>query len=220
MQKILAVCFCLCLISCKKDPSPDNTPEQPPENTEIRGAWPIIKGNYWVYTDTEYSRYGGVASVYFEDTLKTEAQALFQNKPYYGTFITAPYTYFRQTNDSTVEQYNTYADSPYIFFRQVKNNNTLVWRTEFDGTRFYAGAERTYHVVSTLTGYTDITRINGYDCIKNELLQWWSGVLHYKLVLYIKPGVGLVRLMQYELDDQLPDLFLHDTKDLTAYKFK
>ena len=153
-------------------------------------------------------------------TLNTTDTVMYQGKVFYGKDDEFRDSYYRQADDSTIEIYNKVLKNSSIFFKQVSANNTTIWSTQEDQTVFINGAFTNYHIVTTLTGYTDITTINGYDCIRNEVLQTYSGNATYKAIVYVKPGVGLVRLIEYEMNQSPGNLFLYLIRDLVSYKLK
>jgi hypothetical protein len=222
MQKLVIFSLVVLFFSCKKESQVNNqTDNQPNAELLSRGTWPIVPGNYWVYRDSSFFSHGALINVGNNDTLKTNTTVTFNDKIFYGTLFRN--TYFRQVDDSTTEQYglNDPRKEPIIIFRQVKNNNTVVWSKEHDAEAIFDGTSKKYHIVDALTAFTDITTINGYDCIRNEVVSSFSGKIAGKTIIYVKPGVGMVRFLQYQLkNDRTGDLYLSLRIDLLSYKLK
>jgi hypothetical protein len=214
MQKLLFFSLFLLLFSCKKD-SPSNN--QLSAQMLSKGAWPIIAGNYWIYTDSVFTIDGTFKSVTL-DTLRTSDSATYQGHVYYGTFNDLPNVYYRQVNDSTNEVYNDFVKNAEIAFRQVNKNNTLIFTSESDKTVWVEGSYHNYHEVGKLTGYTELKNIDGYDCIRNEFVDTYNTQLSFHSLTYVKNGVGPVQLLQYQMKEAPGSVYLYRKRDLVSYK--
>ena len=223
MQKLVILSLFVLFFSCKKESAVNNQTDNQTNNQKLsKGTWPIVPGNYWVYRDSLFNNDGTFRNVVTNDTFRTSTSVTFNGQVFYGPYDNFGFTYYRQVDDSTTEVFgNDFRKQSNIIFRQVKNNNTVIWSKEEDGNAFFNGAFNNYHSVNSLTGFTDITSVNGYDCIRNEAVLSWSGTVGSKTILYVKPGVGLVRLLQYNMKNQsLGDVYLTLKMDLLSYKLK
>lgn len=226
MNKLTAVCLILFLCSCHKervseDQSSSQTADQSSTQLQSKGVWPFVKGNYWVYQDSTSPAGGTLVAESANDTLKVKDSVSFQSKSYYGPDRIFPNMYYREnSNDSTVETYDSHFNQTNIFFQQVGANNTIVYKNESDQTIYLNGSNKNYHIVNELIGYTDMKKINGYDsCITNEIVQTYSGDTVFKRITYVKPGVGMVKMLIYQMKNETPgDIYLYFKRDLLAYK--
>jgi hypothetical protein len=214
MKKLIAIVLLISLYGCHKEKAETN------QAGKSQGAWPFIKGNYWIYTDSLFTENGNPFVIFPHDTTFVNDSINFQSKYFYGPDGLSKSLYYRQDEDHiTVEGYEDDLKTSYILFKQVSTNNTIIYSEQSDDTFYLNGNYKNYHVVKTLTGYTDVTKIDGYDCIRNELVETFSGDTSYKQILYVKPGVGLVRLLIYNMKNETPgSLFLQSKRDLVGYK--
>jgi hypothetical protein len=226
VKKLTAICLLATLCACHKErvssnQSSSQTNNQSSSQIQSKGVWPFVKGNYWAYRDSISQTGGPLAEESNNDTLKVKDSVTFQLGVYYGPDRVFPNMYYREdSNDSTVETYDSHFNQTGIFFQQVDSNNTIVYKNESDQTIYLNGTNKNYHIVNELIGYTDLATINGYDsCIKNELIQTYSGDTVFKRIMYVKPGTGLVKMLLYEMKNETPgDLYLNFKRDLLAYK--
>lgn len=205
MQKLFVFFVLLLLFSCSKDSIPANPPAS---NNQV---YPIVSGNYWVYRDSSFNDNGSFYGSAPSDTLRTIYSITFQGNVFYGAdtfYITQ--TYYRQADDSTIEEYDPAVNNSYIYFRHVKTNNTIIRSEDV----VYSNE----HFVTTLTGYTDTTNLYGYDCIRNESTSTRSGILNLKIIIYVKPGVGVVRYEYYLRNTTTGNLNIYFTRTLVSYK--
>ncbi|WP_018615270.1 hypothetical protein [Segetibacter koreensis] len=215
MQKLPVFFLLLLLVSCTKNSTSINQTSNSQGNgqTESKTVWPVVTGNYWVYRDSLFNDNGSFGSVFPSDTLKTTDSVTYEGKVFYGTnpFYVSR-TYYRQVDDNTVEEYDYNINSSAIIFKRVEANNTII--------RSQDAVVPNEHVVTTLTGYTDVINIYGYDCIRNENTQTVNGDLWLRVVTYVKPGVGLVRMEYYVKYKASEKLRLYFTRTMVSYKIK
>ncbi|MEP7377395.1 MAG: hypothetical protein ABI675_28590 [Chitinophagaceae bacterium] len=217
MRLIVLIFSLLLLAACSKGHDPES-PADPVEPTEIRGVWPIVKGNHWAYKDSGYNK--GVFYYTMDDTLYTKESTFVDGHFYYGTFLSLPQFFLSQTDDYTVKLFNGYNLANYIFFKQVATNDSLISKKELDAMIPVNGTERNVHIITTLRGYTELTKVNGYDCIRNEFVTTYDGEVYSKDIIYVKPGIGMVRSVEYERIDVTGPLVITYSRDLVSYKFR
>lgn len=209
MQKLTGFILLLLVFSCTKKDQSSN--KQNSGQTQSKPLWSIVRGNYWVYRDSSFDDNGSFFGVAPSDTLRTTDSLTYQGNVYYGKdtfYITT--VYFRLANDSTVEGYEPGPTTPYIYFRQVKANNTIINNSDV----IISNA----HNVITQIGYTDITNLYGYDCIRNETNQVYAGNLEIKTVIYVKQGIGVVRYARYVRNRSSGKLNIYFSRTLVSYK--
>jgi hypothetical protein len=221
MQKLAIFLLLFSLASCTKESTNTNATVNHPNNSILsKGAWPIVQGNYWVYRDSIFEENGVLKTVNISDTLRTGDSSIYKGDVFYGTYNSLQNVYYRQVNDSTNELYNDFVKNAQIVFRQVSKNNTIILTTQSEVSVWVNDGFKKYQSVGTLTGYTDITTINGHDCIRNEFVGTYDGEISFKSILYVKPGLGIVRSLQYRMKQTPGNLYLHKKQDLQSYKLK
>ncbi|MGN6247325.1 MAG: hypothetical protein ACTHNG_03155 [Ginsengibacter sp.] len=233
MKKLAAIGLSLFLLSCHKervstnssssqtsDQSSNQTVGQSPIPSQSKRVWPFVTGNYWVYRDSTFNEDGTLTSASLIDTLKVADSTNYNSKFYFGPDPVSAKTYYREANDSTIEYYDGNFKTSQIYFKEVGTNKTIITKIEGDETISLNGYDKNYHILHEQIGYTGFTKINSLDsCIKNELVETYSGDTTYKLIIYMKPGVGMVKYILYLMKNQTPGLlYLYFKRDILAYK--
>lgn len=225
MKKLTAVCVLIILSSCHKektsiDQSTGQQDGQSPTQIQSKGIWPFVKDNYWAYRDSTFTSDGTLIGASLNDTLKLVDSINYNSKTYYGPDRIFATYYRQEDNDSIVEYYDSHFKKTRIFFQEADTNNSIIYKNESDQTIYLNGSNRSYHIINELIGYTDFTKVNGYDsCVKNEVVQTYSGDTVFKRIMYAKPGVGMVKMVVYEMKDETPgNLYLYFKRDLLGYK--
>jgi hypothetical protein len=230
MKKLTVVFFLAILCACHKenvsnsqsssqnDPPPSGTTPSPTQKQSV-AIWPIVNSNYWVFRDSTFNSDGTLMAASLNDSIGATDSTNFNSKFYFGPDPAIEKTYYRENDDSTIEYYNDDIKASGIFFKEVNTNNSLVTKIEGDVTLLLNGTNKTYHVLHVQTGYTDLTKVNEFDsCIRNELIETYSGDTTYKCIIYMKPGVGMVKYLLYLMKDETPGkLYLYFKRELLTY---
>jgi hypothetical protein len=158
--------------------------------------FPIKQGNSWVYQDSVFDATQTMINVYVDSMyLKTNTTS------YSGVVFTA-------LNDSlgwfgskgfianSADLYNVYAldsanSAPYLFFASSGADNSLIASNQDYSNPACFTLDQLYGFITTYT-------INGNVCYKNiSLVKDCNGNVTNTNVVYVSPGIGLVRLENY-----------------------
>ena len=191
----------LILISCTKES------ETPPRPIRQDGLWPLNFNNEWNYKRVFYKSDGSVESFSEEqtkitDTITVKGQLYFGNKTT-GQFLTnsSPDAVRGIAMDSSL------TDPFAIIFQRVFNNDTIIWRIDDPGCVNN----------QTFRGYTGVTVVNGFECIRNERLSIsCNGTIRHREVFYLKPGLGLVKFEEYVLYPGFANAYLRVSVELLS----
>jgi hypothetical protein len=185
---VIAVIY---ILSCNKNSS-SGYPSFGPTS-----LWPLQQGNVWYYKDSLFTD-SAFTRTYLDTT--TTTSSVYQDPS--GLFfvgINDPNGWFGPNGYVSVDPYNTTIyeldslnSSPYIFFGTVAQ----------DGTQIGSGTDFTNPacpLTSTLYGFATPVTVNGYSCIRN--IQYnvnCNNVNEEITVTYVSPGVGIVRIEDYQ----------------------
>jgi hypothetical protein len=184
------------IFSCNKSSSSSGYPSFGPTS-----LWPLQQGNSWYYKDSTFTDSTGFQAT-FLDTITTTSQVLQDPSGLFfvGINESSPYGWFGSSGYVSVDPYNTTIyqldsvnSSPYIFFGTVAQDGTQIGTgTDFTNT--------TCPLNSTLYGFVTPVTVNGYSCIKNieYNVTTCNNITQEIVVTYVSPGVGIVRIEDYE----------------------
>jgi hypothetical protein len=167
---------------------------------------PLAEGNTWIYTDTIFASAGDTI---YQDTVSINGNAIeFSsqngNVPFYGVtetdttgiFSGGQYLGLDPSNTAIYQYDSVFSSQPYVYFATANA----------DGTNLGTGSQQDPVTPSctdliTQYGYVSTTVINGHTCLKNILyVTNCSNTQTEADVIYIDPGIGLVRFENYELN--------------------
>lgn len=181
--------------------------------------WPVVPGNYWVYNDSAFYNNGTTQAIDSDTATITSAVIQIAVNGYSLSFygITEPDGWFGTGTYVSVDPSNTFlyeADSatasPYVIFATATEDNTLV------GTG--NGYDTTCLLTYDLYGFASTTVIHGFTCLKNvETTTNCNGVLDEETVLYVSPGIGVVRMEDWLLDSLGNALYRDYSQTLSTY---
>jgi hypothetical protein len=178
--------------------------------------WPLKQGNAWYYKDSVFTD-SNLSRTYL-DTATLTSQVLQDPSGLFFVGVNNPNGWFGNSF-AAVDPYNTtiYAldslnGSPYVFFGTVSQ----------DGTQIGTGTDFTNPscpLTSTLYGFATMTTVNTYSCLKNiQYTTNCNNVNEEAIVTYVAPGVGIVRIEDYEMDTTKNTLYLSYSQTLQSAK--
>jgi hypothetical protein len=183
---------------------------------------PLASGNSWIYVDSVFdNQNGGVFDSLWTDSVSLTGQTANFSGPN-GTVV------FYELNDPTGWFGNSYLG--------VDPSNTLVYgldslnaqayeffgTSSIDGQLLISGQDVVTNpncpVSYALYGYATTTVIKGHTCLRNVQTAVNCNNFTEELInTYIAPGVGVVRIEDYEADSTLSHLNLSFTQTLSGY---
>ena len=182
---------------------------------------PLTAGNIWVYQDSAFSSANVVSQVITDSAYVTSATTAASGIEFYnfvdpyGWF--GPYGYFATASDQYGNNYILEMDSantsPYTFFETASADQTLLG-TGHDFT------DPSCVVTYQQYGFASTTLVDGFTCYKNFITGTnCSNVNTENIVEYVSPGVGIVRVEDWEQDTTQASkpLYLSYSQTLTKY---
>jgi hypothetical protein len=183
---------------------------------------PLTAGNVWIYTDSIFNNQSGgtLDSVYTDSVVVNSQTADFSSQNgqivFYG--VTDPNGWFGNSYLG-VDPTNTAAygldslnGTPYTFFATSTVDQALLGQST-DYTD-YPNCPETY----SLYGYATTTTIGGHTCLQNiQTTVNCSNLLLEQINTYLAPGVGIVRIADYESDSTGANLNRSFSMTLQSY---
>lgn len=208
MRKIIFLAVVISFfLSCSKS----NNNSTPPASSN--GLIPLSVGNYWKFIKTNYDSISGAATDSLFDEIDIVAQITINGTTYYQqnqTSITNINggSFFINLDSNTVQKIDS--ATQYTFFQRVSVDSTSIDSWADTVTSRCKGSNYLY-------GFTTTTNINNYNCLRNAIDVYdCTGLNFEKWVYYLKPGLGLVRILHYVLKNN-GTFYLQFSETLQAY---
>jgi hypothetical protein len=194
--------------------SPSNNKGSTTLTTPFNGLMPLAVGNYWQYSKVDYDSASGLPIDTVSDAINIISEVSVNGTAYYQqnqesiTNIDAP-SYFLNIDSNTVDKIDSAVQ--YTFFKRVTTDSSLQGSWPDTVTSRCKGN-------NLLVGFTDSLTIDGYECLHNEVqVNDCMGSEFEKWEYYLKPGLGLVRIQLYKVNNNTGSFWLQFQEDLTAY---
>jgi len=174
---------------------------------------PLSVGNFWKFTKTSYDSISGAAIDTVFDEIDIVGQVSVNGATYYQQNQTSVTninsgSFFINLDSNTVQKIDS--ATKYIFFKRVNIDSTEVDSWKDTVTSRCQGANFLY-------AFTDTTNINGYNCLRNTIdVHDCTGQDFEKWVYYLKPGLGLIRILHYALKND-GTFYLQFSEDLQSH---
>lgn len=161
--------------------------------------WPIKTGNTWIYKDSVFND-TAVTNIYLDTAtigspyvVAGNGQVMWPITEQNGWFGSGSYVGVDPYN-STVYEIDSTTNIPYIFFGLVDQDGELIGT----GNDY---SNPTCPNTFTQYGFISTSNVAGYSCVKNILYTTnCSNINTEAVVIYLSPGVGIVRIEDYESD--------------------
>lgn len=226
MRKLSVFCFILAVVafasSCSTNPGKVNTgvPSQP--------LIPLQTGYQWIYVDTLFSTTtAGAVDTVYADTLTVNNQELEfgssnGNVTFYGVtesdtggiFGVGNYIGLDPSN-TAIYEYDTaavYGGQPYVYFETASADGTFLGQ----GSQTDPNNPSCTDALNQY-GYITPTTIAGKSCLKNVIIATnCSGQTVEQDIIYIDPGIGLVRFEDWTLNSAGTSLVLDFSQTLVS----
>ena len=216
MRKLIFV-LSLVIVAASCTPSThynSGTPSQP--------LIPLTSGNSWVYNDSNFnSNNAGIFDSTWVDSVILNGQTTTLSGPngdvvFYGVNDASGWfgnSYLGVDPSNTVVYGLDSVNSPaYIFFGTSGSDNAVLGSNEDNTTN------PTCPTTYTLYGFATSVTINGHTCLRNvQQTTNCNGLIEEQINTYIAPGVGVVRIEDYEIDSTSSHLNLSYTQTLKSY---
>lgn len=182
---------------------------------------PVVPGNYWIYQDSVFNQNNlGV----FENTYRDSMYVTSTSAELTGTNGVVVFYQLADTGGWFGDSFMGLDPSNTVLYGLDSLNGTAY--IEFgtssqDGASLGSDVDNTTNpacpVTYTLYGYATTTVINGHTCLKNVQTTVNCNTFTLEQInTYVAPGVGVVRIEDYEADSTLTHLNLSFTQTLTA----
>ena len=178
------------------------------------GLMPLSVGNYWNYSKVDFDSASGLPKDTVSDEIMIVAEVSVNGVTYFQqnqvsiTNIDGP-SFFLNIDSNTVEKIDS--ASEYIFFKRVTADSSLQDSWADTVTSRCEGK-------NLLIGFVNSLTIDGYSCLRNEVqVTDCTGATFEKWEYYLKPGLGLVRIQLYKVNNSLGNFYLQFSEDLTSY---
>jgi hypothetical protein len=178
------------------------------------GLMPLSVGNYWNYSKVDFDSASGLPKDTVSDEIMIVAEVSVNGVTYFQqnqvsiTNIDGP-SFFLNIDSNTVEKIDS--ASEYIFFKRVTTDSSLQDSWADTVTSRCEGK-------NLLIGFVNSLTIDGYSCLRNEVqVTDCTGATFEKWEYYLKPGLGLVRIQLYKVNNSLGNFYLQFSEDLTSY---
>ena len=185
--------------------------------------WPLKAGNTWIYQDSIFNTDGTIGEVYSDSTYINSQITSRSGVTFYGItdslgwLGTGSLLAVDPTNTSIYEldSINALASPAPIFILTPSDGYLIASKQDFSNPSCI-GLDAFYGFASTYT-------INSYSCYKNiYYVKDCNGNIIYTNVIYISPGVGMVRFEEYS---QVPGtttnaLYLDYSQTVKSVKLK
>ena len=216
MRKLISI-VSLVIVAASCTPSThynSGTPSQP--------LIPLTSGNSWVYNDSNFnSNNAGIFDSTWIDSVTLNGQTTELSGPngnvvFYGVNDASGWfgnSYLGVDPSNTVVYGLDSVNSPaYIFFGTSSTDNAILGSDEDNVTN------PTCPVTYTLYGFATSVTVNGHTCLRNiQQTTNCNGLIEEQINTYIAPGVGVVRIEDYEIDSTSSHLNLSFTQTLKSY---
>jgi hypothetical protein len=201
------------VISCSKGTSGPNP------GSGSNSIFPLEQGNVWYYQDSAFNDSGAVTNAYSDTmTVTKETYTDATNTIYLG--LNNPYGWFDGSfisvdpSNDAIYEVDSPAYSPYTFFAVVSQDGQVVGTgTDFSNPNcpFY----------TTQYGSVTPVTIGPYSCISNvEYTTDCNNNPAEKIISYVTPGVGVVRIAHFQPDSTGGALHEDYSQTLTAATIK
>jgi hypothetical protein len=209
MSKIIFFSVIISLfLSCSKN---NNNGSTPPVSSN--GLMPLSVGNFWKFTKISYDSITGAPVDTIFDEIDIIGQISLNGTTYFQqnqtsiTNINAG-SFFINLDSNTLQKIDSSVS--YTFFKKVSIDSSSVDSWADTVTSRCKGSNHLY-------GFTDTAIINGYNCLRNEVDVYdCTGLDFEKWEYYLKPGLGLVRILHYVLKND-GTFYLQFSEDLESY---
>jgi hypothetical protein len=162
--------------------------------------WPIKAGNTWIYKDSVFN--DTVVTNTFFDTVTVTSQYVVAGNGQVMYGISNPNGWFPSSGtylgvdpyNSTIYEIDSASSSPYIFFGTVSQDGELIGTGSDYSNPACPNNFSQYGFVTTYP-------IAGYTCLAN--IQYTANcntVNTEQVIIYLTPGVGVVRIEDYQTD--------------------
>lgn len=187
----VAVTLLLILSSCTKVNNTNSS-------VVINPLLPLKAGNTWIYQDSIFDANKNLLENYPDTAIVTSQTSTISGITFYGYNDSLGYFGSKCLLAYDSLYYAIYqldsvnAPTPYVFF-QVAPYDSYLLGTGTDASN--SSCLGTYYAY----GFSSTYNINGYSCYKNiDYEQDCNGNIITEDVFYISPGVGVVRIEDYE----------------------
>ena len=212
-----AVALVLLAVSCTPS-SNYNTgvPSQP--------LMPLASGDQWIYLDSVFNNdNGGALDTIYIDTMVINSQTLAYNGPngnitFYG--VTDPNGWWGDTSYIGLDPSNTVlygvdgqSGSPYAFFGTSSADGVVLGQSTDYTTNPNCPTQY------SLIGYATPVKVGSYTCLWNQQNAVNCNNFTVETInTYVDPGVGVVRIVDFESDSTGANLNLSFSMTLQSYK--
>jgi hypothetical protein len=202
----VAVVFSL-FLSCSKSSSGPTLP------ASTNGLMPLSVGNYWQFNKVDYDSNTAAAIDTSLDEIDIVEELEVGSTIYYQqTQLSMPIlnagSFFVNVDSNTLEKIDSALE--YTFFKRVPFDSMEVDSWADTVTSRCQGHNFLY-------GFTDTTVVDSYSCLRNIVyVNDCSGTNFQQWVYYLKPGLGLVRILHYVLKSD-GTFYLQFSEDLKSY---
>jgi hypothetical protein len=217
MQKLLVgLSMVLLIVSCTTNNGSQST------GVPTQTLMPLQAGNSWIYVDSLFSDAGTYDTAYSDtvviNSLTTsfsdpdETVSFFGISDPNGWFGTGTYMGVDQ-NNTVLYQLDSTGQTPDVFFETATTNGSLLGQ---GSGLTYTSCPVTYN----LYGFTTPVVIGGRSCLENtEVTINCNGANVENINTYLDPGIGVVRIEDYELDSAGTSININFTQTLQSYTF-
>jgi hypothetical protein len=194
-------------LSCSKS---SNGPTLP---ASTNGLMPLAVGNYWQFNKVDYDSNTGNPVDTTLDELDIVSEIEIGGIIYYQqSQISEPIinagSFFVNVDSNTLEKIDSAVQ--YTFFKRVAFDSMEVDSWADTVTSRCQGHNFLY-------GFTDTTVVDNYSCLRNIVyVNDCTGATFQRWVYYLKPGLGLVRILHYVQKND-GTFYLQFSEDLKAY---
>jgi hypothetical protein len=184
---------------------------------------PLATGNSWVYTDSVFNvNSGGAFDSAYVDSVGINAQTTSLQGPngnvvFYG--LNDPIGWFGSSllgvdpSNTVVYGLDSVTSTNAFVFFETATADGVILGSDVDNT-----TNPSCPVTYTLYGYATTTSINGHTCLKNvQTTVNCSNITTETINTYVAPGVGVVRIEDYETDSTGSTLSKSFTQTLKSY---
>lgn len=201
------------VVSCSKGTSGPNP------GSGSNSIFPLAQGNVWYYQDSAFNDSGAVIAAY-SDTMTTTKETYTDatNTIYVG--LNNPFGWFDGSfisvdpSNDAIYEVDSPAYSPYTFFAVVSQDGQVVGT----GSDF---SNPTCPFNTTQYGFVTPVNIGPYSCISNvEYTTDCNNNPAEKIISYVAPGVGVVRIAHFLPDSTGAALHEDYSQTLTAATIK
>ncbi|MDR3711641.1 MAG: hypothetical protein P4L51_02410 [Puia sp.] len=208
---LIALIVIISFPSCSKNSNNSNGPGNSPT-----ALWPLKAGNQWVYSDSLFNDSLFISAN--PDTVTALAQTYHDPSgfPLYeltgtgqGWFYSGNFAGVDPNNDA-IFLMDTLGAGSYLFFGTTNQDGIEIG----SGTDF---SNPTCPTQYSQYGFASTVAVKTYTCLRNvEYATDCNGVNQEVIIIYVSPGVGVVRIEDYELNSS-NNLYLSYSQTLQSY---